>query len=231
MEVRMTTQPISDGMTKNDPATKLARKRLSVLELTKELGSVAEACRRSGMDRTSFYEYKCRFQLQGLEGLKDLLPVAKSHPQTTPDEIVQQIVALALEHPAWGCSRISDHLALAGVAVSFPTVQHILNKQGLGTRYDRLLKLEERAATETITLSDEQFRLFEKANPVSASATQSTRRTAQSGHLLRRQAQRHRRGLSPHRRRYVWELCLWLSAYHQATRSGGGRGAYGLHGR
>lgn len=154
-----------DGVQKNDPATKLARKRLSVLELARELGSVAEACRRSGMDRTSFYEYKRRFQLQGIEGLKDLPPVAKSHPQTTPDEVVQQIVDLALEHPAWGCNRLSDQLALQGVAISFPTVQHILNKQGLGTRYDRLLMLEERAATEPITLSEEQVRLIEKANP------------------------------------------------------------------
>lgn len=161
----MTTQPTTDSTTKNDPASKLARKRLSVLELARELGSVAEACRRSGMDRTSFYEYKRRFQLQGLEGLKDLPPVAKSHPQTTPDEVVQQIVTIALEHPAWGCNRISDQLALDGVAVSFPTVQHILNKQGLGTRYDRLLKLEERAAREAITLNDEQIRLIEKANP------------------------------------------------------------------
>lgn len=66
----------------------------------------------------------------------------------------------------YGCSnRISDHLALAGVAISFPTVQHILNKQGLGTRYERLLKLEEKAATQAITLSDEQIQLIEKVKP------------------------------------------------------------------
>lgn len=70
-----------------------------------------------------------------------------------------------MEKPAWGSNRISDHLALAGVAVSFPTVQHILNKQGLGTRYERLLKLEEKAATQAITLSDEQIQLIEKVNP------------------------------------------------------------------
>lgn len=161
----MNEQSTSNGTAKNDPTSKLARKRLSVLELAKELGSVAEACRRSKMDRTSFYEYKRRFQLQGLEGLKDLPPIVKSHPQTTSDDVMQQIVAIALEHPAWGCNRISDQLALAGVAVSFPTVQNILNKQGLGKRYERLLKLEERVASEAITLSDEQIRLIEKANP------------------------------------------------------------------
>jgi hypothetical protein len=32
------------------------------------------------LDWTSFYEWKRRFQPQGFEGLKDLLPVHKSHP-------------------------------------------------------------------------------------------------------------------------------------------------------
>jgi len=89
-----------------DAATKLAWQRLSVLELAAELGSVAEACRRRGMDRTSFYEWKRRFQTQGFAGLKDLPPIHKTHPQTTPAEVVDRIKALALEHPAHGCNRV-----------------------------------------------------------------------------------------------------------------------------
>ncbi|PTM99057.1 helix-turn-helix protein, partial [Rhodovulum imhoffii] len=58
--------------TPRDTATKLAQQRLSVLELARELGNVAEACRQRDMDRTSFYEWKRRFQTQGFEGLKDL---------------------------------------------------------------------------------------------------------------------------------------------------------------
>lgn len=64
-----------------DAVSKVAQQRLSVLELARELGNVAEACRQRGMDRTSFYEWKRRFQTQGFEGLKDLLPIHKSHPQ------------------------------------------------------------------------------------------------------------------------------------------------------
>lgn len=52
-----------------DAETKLAQSRLSVLELARELGSVAEACRQRGMDRTSFSEWQPRFQTQGFEGL------------------------------------------------------------------------------------------------------------------------------------------------------------------
>jgi hypothetical protein len=71
---------------RRDAGTKLAESRLSVLELAKELGNVAEACRQRGLDRTSFYEWKRRFQTQGFEGLKDLPPIHRSHPQTTPPE-------------------------------------------------------------------------------------------------------------------------------------------------
>ena len=61
-----------------DAATKVAEHRLSVLELAWKLGNVAEACRQRGIDWTSFYEWKRRFQTQGFEGLKDLVPCEES---------------------------------------------------------------------------------------------------------------------------------------------------------
>jgi transposase len=132
---------------------KLARGRMSVLELAEALGNVSEACRRRGISRTQFYEYKRRFQTHGIKGLKDLPPVHKSHPMTTPKEVRQRIVEMSLSHPAYGCNRISDQLKLQGISVSAPTVQNILNKEGLGTRYERWLKLEEKVADQHIELS------------------------------------------------------------------------------
>ncbi len=67
---------------------KLAWKHLSALELAEKLGNVSEACRRQGVSHTQFYEYKRRFQTHGLEGLVDLPPIHKSHPQTTPPEVL-----------------------------------------------------------------------------------------------------------------------------------------------
>lgn len=157
--------PARERVTAKDPVLKLAYHRLSVLELAQALGNVSEACRRGGMDRTSFYEYRRRFQTHGIEGLVDLPPVHHSHPQTTPPEVVEQILALCLQHPAWGCVRLSDHLKLAGISVSSPTVQSILIKHGLASRYDRLLRLESEAAQHAIELTGEQIALIEKANP------------------------------------------------------------------
>jgi transposase InsO family protein len=144
---------------------KLAQGRLSVLELAEALGNVSEACRRRGISRTQFYEYKRRFQTHGIEGLKDLPPVHKSHPMATPEEVRQKIVRMSLSHPAYGCNRLSDQLRLEGVSVSAPTIQSILNKEGLGTRYERWLKLEEETLGKEIELSAEQVAFVEKQNP------------------------------------------------------------------
>lgn len=154
-----------ERITDKDPAVKLARKRLSVLELAAELGSVTNACKQAGMDRTSFYEYKRRFQTHGLQGLKDLPPVHKSHPQTTSEEHQKRIVELALEHPTRGCNYLASLLAQENIGVSFVTVQNILNKAGLGSRYERLLALEKKAFANAITLTPEQIKLIEQSNP------------------------------------------------------------------
>ena len=150
---------------KRDAGTKLAQQRLSVLELAKELGNVAEACRQRGLDRTSFYEWKRRFHSQGFEGLKDLPPIHRSHPQTTPEPVVARIRELALEHPAYGCNRLEAMLALEGTRLSSITIQKILNENGLGTRVDRWLALEKANANKVIEITPEQAAFLEKLNP------------------------------------------------------------------
>lgn len=151
--------------TEKDAATKLAKHRLSVLEMAQSLGNISEACRRSGMDRTSFYEWKRRFQTYGLEGLKDLPPIPKSQPNSTTPETEALILECSLQHPAWGCVKLSDFLKLQGVSVSSPTIQKILIKNSMASVYDRWLKLEEKYLETGIELSPEQIAHIEKNNP------------------------------------------------------------------
>jgi transposase InsO family protein len=158
-------QTAQKRVTAKDPREKLAHRRMTVLELAERLGNVSEACRRGGLDRTSFYDWKRRFQLQGLDGLKDLQPVAKSHPMTTPAEVVARLLELALEHPAYGCNRLEALLALEGKRVSAITIQKLLNERALGNREQRWLALETKTASEPIELSAEQVAFLEKLNP------------------------------------------------------------------
>ena len=138
---------------------------MSLLELAQGLGNVAEACRQRGVSRTQFYEYKRRFQTHGMVGLKDLPPIHQTHPQTTPPEVVDRLLAVSMEQPTRGCNWLHDRLLLEGISVSAPTIQGILNKHEMGSRYERLLKLEARALQEAIELTPQQVVWLEKANP------------------------------------------------------------------
>ena len=144
---------------------KAAQQRLTLLQLAEALGNISEACRRRGVSRTMYYEYKRRFQTHGLEGLKDLPPIHKTHPQTTPPEVVKRILEISLAHPAWGRNRLSDFLKLEGPYVSALKIQEILNAYEMGTRYHSWIKLEEKNAKKEIELTPEQVFLKELGNP------------------------------------------------------------------
>jgi hypothetical protein len=149
---------------KRDADTKLAQGRHSVPELAKAQGNVAEACRQRGLDRSSFYEWKRRFQTQGFDGLKDLPPIYKSHPQTTPEPVVARIRDMALAHPAYGCNRHEAMLALEGTRAPAITIQKILNDNGLGTKVERCLALEAKTAERVIAITPEQAAFLAKLN-------------------------------------------------------------------
>ncbi len=132
---------------------KLARQRLSVLQLAEQLGNVREACCQRGVSRTQFDEDKRCCQTHGLEGLKDLSPIHQSHPQTTPPEVVERLLALSLANPTRGYSWLHDRLGRKGVNVSAPTIQTLSSKHDLGSRSERLLKLESQARQHEIEFS------------------------------------------------------------------------------
>lgn len=145
--------------------TKLAHRRLQLLEFGEALGNISEACRKMGISRSQFYVYKQRYQEQGIEGLKDLPPIHKSHPQTTPPEVVEQVIEWAFKHPTWGCEKISIKLKQAGIRLSAVTVQDILNKHDLGTRHQRLFATEKRHLAGEIELDADVIAALERNNP------------------------------------------------------------------
>jgi transposase InsO family protein len=144
---------------------KIAQNKLTLLQLAEKLRSVSEACRRRGVSRSQFYEYKRAFQEEGFSGLMDRPPLPRSFPNETPAEIKEKILKLSIEHPAWGQVRISDQLLLEGVRVSPSTVRNLWLKEGLESKYKRILRLEEQRGGQEIELTEEQVRMLEKANP------------------------------------------------------------------
>ena len=144
---------------------KLAHKRLTLLQLAEKLGNISKACRMHKVSRSQFYEYKRSFQVHGFEGLVDKPPVPGSHPSQLSKKMTARIIALSLEHPAFGQQRIADQLALEGVSVCATSVRNVWIKDGLEAKYKRLLRLEEKSMLKDIVLSEQQIKLLEKVNP------------------------------------------------------------------
>lgn len=145
--------------------TKLAQKRLTLLQLAEKLGNVSKACQMHKVSRSQFYEYKRAFQLHGLDGLIDKPPIPGSHPNELSEEIKKKIIDLSIKYPTHGQQRIADQLSLEGHCVSASSVRNLWVKQDMETRYKRLLRLEETHSKEGFELTEQQIRLIEKANP------------------------------------------------------------------
>ncbi|MDD4903325.1 MAG: helix-turn-helix domain-containing protein [Candidatus Bipolaricaulis sp.] len=143
----------------------LVLRRKEILELSDRLGNVSEACRRAGIPRSSYYEYRRRFRKDGLAGLRDRPPVHRSHPMSTPKAIEDRLVRLSVEHPSWGCVRLAASLRASGVSISSPTVQKLLARRGLGTARERWLRMETLALTAPGACTAEQLAWIEALNP------------------------------------------------------------------
>jgi transposase InsO family protein len=145
---------------------KIARRKLSLLELAGELSNVSRACKVMGYSRQQFYEIRRNFQTYGADGLIDRLPGAKGpHPNRVAAEIETAILDHALTHPCHGCTRVEQELRLKGVQVSSGGVRGVWQRHGLLTKHERLLRLEQATAERRLTLSEEQMRLLERFSP------------------------------------------------------------------
>ncbi|MEZ4425426.1 MAG: IS481 family transposase [Gemmatimonadota bacterium] len=147
-------------------AEKVARRKLSLLQLAQELGNVSKACKIVGYSRQQFYEIRRNFQTFGAEGLLDRLPGPRGpHPNRVSAEVEQAILDYALECPTHGPQRVADELLLRGIQVSSGGVRGVWSRHGLETKHERLLRLEETARERQLTLTEAQIRVLERFNP------------------------------------------------------------------
>ena len=211
-------QAAGKRVTAKDPVEKLAHRRMTVLELAERLGNVAEACRRGGIDRTSFYDWKRRFQ-QASTASRTAAD-RQSHPMTPP-EVVARLEALALLHPAYGCNR-RGALGLGRPAPSSPSRRSsTIRASARATSAGWRSAPERRAGART----QPRAGFLEKLNPCfkERHVERAAGRAALGRHLHGRHAQGHRPDLSARGGRHLRLLRLRLFARLQAAR-GGGRG-------
>lgn len=145
---------------------KIARRKLSLLELAQEMGNVSRACKIMGYSRQQFYEIRRTYQTFGAEGLVDRLPGPKGpHPNRVSDEVEKAILDHGLAHPTHGAQRVADELVLGGVQVSSGGVRGVWSRHGLMTKIERLLRLEEVTRKRRVKLTEEQIQALERFDP------------------------------------------------------------------
>jgi hypothetical protein len=117
---------------------KVARRKLSLLDLAKDLDNVSRACKLMGYSRQQFYEIRRNFQTYGADGLVDRLPGTRGpHPNRIAAEIETGILDHALAHPCHGATRVEQELRLRGIQVS---------SGGVGARVDAQRPLDQARA-------------------------------------------------------------------------------------
>lgn len=76
--------------------TKLAQKRLTLLQLAEKLSTVSKACRMHKVSRSQFNEDERACQEHGLESLVDRSPIPGPHPNELDKTVKQSIIDLSL---------------------------------------------------------------------------------------------------------------------------------------
>jgi len=145
---------------------KVARRKLSLLELAHELGNVSKACKIIGYSRQQFYEIRRNYQTYGADGLIDRLPGAKDpHPNRVTEEVEKAVLDFSLQEPTKGCLSVAQHLNLEGVTVSSGGVRGVWSRHKLLSKHDRLLRFEEHVRKRKLKLTDAQIRMLERFSP------------------------------------------------------------------
>jgi transposase InsO family protein len=144
---------------------KVDHSKLNVAELSKILKDVGKIYLQPGSEG-KLQEYKEYIRLHGLESIENIRPIfPRINRQAVKNEIFEMVSKLSLEHPGWGCERLSEILKEKNFEMSPSAIYNILVKLQLGTKKERLLKLAEMYSDHLGDLSQEQLLALEKYDP------------------------------------------------------------------
>jgi transposase InsO family protein len=122
------------------------RRQLFVIEVISESRyTVKQKCKELGIPRSTYYDWKKRYDLDGEEGLKRRKPIANTHPRKVPLEVKEKVIKLRTEYQL-GSIRITWYLErYHDIKISESSVYRILKKEGL----NRLPKTASRRTVHT----------------------------------------------------------------------------------
>lgn len=105
-----------------------------IIDWKKNEFSLSELCKRYRISRPTGYALINRFQLEGVEGLKEKSKAPLNTPHKTPEEIESFLLQLKYRFPKWGPAKIKDFLMVENIEGSWPassTIGEIYKRHGL----------------------------------------------------------------------------------------------------
>lgn len=113
--------------------------------------TITELTKRSGFSRDTLHRWKREYLRYGLEGLKECSRAHRSHPKTTPHDVVEKIRDLRLTTPRPGAPRIAKRLAKHyGIVMHWRSVHKVLVREKLVTSRKRLVVKDRWRPTTTV---------------------------------------------------------------------------------
>jgi transposase len=107
------------------------KRKLAVLEHAKQSGKVAKTCRRFGISRQCFYNWRRAFERRGEAGLVNRGPCPENHALRTPRPMEEKVLHLRLTYH-FGPTRIAWYLGrYHGFSISTHGVYNVLVRNGI----------------------------------------------------------------------------------------------------